>query len=198
MSHLPPAATRPPGRRWYIVAILIAIAGWAAMAVLLVSRLSGSADRMMRVVVPGEIELRLNEPGSYTIFHEYRSNFEGTVYSVENIPPLEITVRSRASGAALPLTDTTSSRYSVGSREGRSLYQFEVPSAGAYQLVATYSTGRTQPQTVLAIDRGFVGDLLVTILGGLLFGLGGMVAAIVMSIVVFRRRRRALQAAAAG
>ena len=34
-------------------------------------------DRMIRVVVPGEIELRLNEPGTYTIFHEYQLDLRG-------------------------------------------------------------------------------------------------------------------------
>ena len=190
-----PTAKRPPGRRWYALAIVIAIAGWVGMAMLLVSRLSVSADRMIRVVVPGEIELRLNEPGNYTIFHEYRSTFEGRVYNVESIPPLEITVRSRASGAALPLRNTTAASYTVGNRSGRSLYHFEAASPGAYQLTATYADGRRQPETVLSIDRGFVGELLLTILASLAMAFGGMLLAIALFVVVFRRRRQALRSA---
>jgi hypothetical protein len=191
-----PTVRRPPGRRWYALAVLIAIAGWVGMAVLLVSRLSGSADGMIRVVVPGEIELRLNDPGNYTIFHEHSSTFEGRVYNVENLPPLEITIRSRASGAVIPLKDATAMRYTVGPRSGRSLYQFEVPSDGAYQLIARYAGGQRQPETVLSIDRGFVGNLLLTILGALALAFGGMLLGVAMFVVVFRRRRQALRAAA--
>ncbi len=197
MTQTSVPTVKPPGRRWYVLALLIAIAGWVGMAVLIVARLSGSADRMIRAVVPGEIELRLNEPGTYTIFHEHHSTYEGRVYNVESIPPLEITLRSRTSGAVVPLKDTITSTYSVGSRSGRSLYQFEVTTPGAYQLAASYATGRRQPETVLSIDRGFVGDLLLTIGGSLAMALGGMVIAIIMFVVVFRRRRQARRAATA-
>jgi hypothetical protein len=189
-------ARRPPGRRWYFLAILIFIAGWAGMAMFLASRLSGSAERMMRVLVPGQTEIRLNEPGTYTIFHEFQSTFEGRVYNVDNISGLEITVRPSAGGAALPLKGGTTTNYSVGSRSGRSLFQFEVTTPGAYRVVGTYPTGRQQPQTVLAIDRGFVGELLLTIFGGIAIAFGSMAIAITMIMVVFIRRRRARRAGA--
>jgi hypothetical protein len=166
------------------------------MAIFLASRLGGSAERMIRVLVPGETEIRLNEPGTYTIFHEHQSTFEGRVYNVENISGLEITVRPSVGGAALPLKGGTATNYSVGSRSGRSLFQFEVTASGAYRVAGTYPTGRQQPQTVLAIDRGFVGELLLTIFGGLAIAFGSMAIAIVMIVVVFIRRRRARRAGA--
>ena len=59
---------------------------------------------MIRAVVPGEIELRLNEPGTYTIFHEHHYDLRRPrLQRGEAFPPLEITLRSRTSGAVVPL-----------------------------------------------------------------------------------------------
>jgi hypothetical protein len=181
---------RPLSRGWYVAALIIAFAGWVGMALFLVARLSGSADAMIRVLVPGESELRLKEPGRYTIFHEYRSIFEGGIYNVDSIAGLRVTLRSRESGATLPLRQTASSRYTVGSRSGRSLFAFDVPAPGAYVLVGAYPDGRREPQTVLAIDRGFVGGLLITIFGALAMAFGGTALGVLGAIFVWRHRRR--------
>ncbi|MBX9775821.1 MAG: hypothetical protein K2Y71_15685 [Xanthobacteraceae bacterium] len=189
------AGGRVPGRRWYVVAAVIALAGWTAMALLLVSRIGDSTGRMMRVLVPGQTDLMLKEPGTYTIFHEYQSTFEGRVYDVATVSGLIVTVR--AGGAVIPLVATKAgTRYRVGSLAGRSLFDFEVRTPGTYQISASYDGGRKEPQTVLAIDRGFVGDLVMTILGALALALGGMGIAVAISVVVFLKRRRALGAAA--
>jgi hypothetical protein len=198
MTHHNPSTTvRPPGRRWYVVAAVAAVVGWTAMGVFMVSRLGGSAGRMMRVVVPGQADLSLKEPGTYTIFHEYQSTFEGRAYSVDAVSGLKITVRARPSGQVLPLQNAVGSSYSVGAQAGRSLFDFVVPAAGTYEISAAYDGGRQQPQTVLAIDRGFIGDLILTILGALAMAFAGMGTAIAIAVVVFTKRRRAKRAAAA-
>jgi hypothetical protein len=189
------AAGRVPGRRWYVVAAVVALAAWTAMALFLVSRIGDSTGRMMRVLVPGQTDLVLREPGTYTIFHEYQSTFEGRVYDVATVSGLNVMVR--AGGAVVPLVATkTNTRYRVGSGAGRSLFDFEARTAGTYQISASYDGGRKEPQTVLAVDRGFVGDLIMTILGALALAFGGMGIAVAISVVVFVKRRRALRAAA--
>jgi hypothetical protein len=198
MTHYSsPTAVRPPGRRWYVVAAVIAVAGWTAMGVFMVSRLGGSAERMMRVVVPGQADLMLKEPGTYTIFHEHQSTVEGRVYNVDTVSGLKITVQARPSGQVIPLQNAIGSRYSVGARSGRSLFDFVVPAAGTYAISAAYDGGRQQPQTVLAIDRGFVGDLILTILGAIAMAFTGMGTAAAIAVVVFIKRRRAKRTAAA-
>jgi hypothetical protein len=189
------AAGRAPGRRWYVVAAVIALAGWTGMALFLVSRIGDSTGRMMRVLVPGQADLVLKEPGAYTIFHESQSTFEGRVYDVAEVSGLRIAVR--AGGANVPLVASkANTRYRVGSYAGRSLFDFEVRTPGTYQISASYDGGRKEPQTVLAVDRGFVGDLVMTILGALAMAFGGMGIAVAISVVVFLKRRRALRAAA--
>ena len=150
----------------------------------------------MRVLVPGQTDLMLKEPGTYTIYHEYESTFEGRVYDVASVSGLNITVRARPSGEQIPLQSTTmNTRYRVGSTAGRSLFDFEVRAPGTYQVSATYGGGRKEPQTVLAIDRGFVGSLAVTILGAIAMAVAGTGIAIAIAVVVSSRRRRAKRAA---
>jgi hypothetical protein len=100
-------------------------------------------------------------------------------------------VRARPGGQVIPLKSATGASYSVGSYAGRSLFDFEVPAPGTFEISATYDGGRRQPQTVLAIDRGFVEDLLRTILGALALAFAGMGAAIAIAVVVFNKRSRA-------
>ncbi len=139
----------------------------------------------------------LNEPGTYTIFHEHHSTFEGRVYRVDTVSGLKITVRARSSGQVMPLQNAIGSRYTVGTQAGRSLFDVVIPAAGTYEISAAYDGGRQQPQTVLAIDRGFVGDLIVTILGALAMAFTGTGVATAIVVVVFIKRRRAKRAAAA-
>jgi hypothetical protein len=163
----------------------------------MVSRLGGWAERMMRVVVPGQADLTLKESGTYTIFHEHQSTVDGRVYSVHTVSGLKISVRARPSGQVIPLQNAVGSRYSVRAQAGRSLFDFVVPAAGTYEISAAYDGGRAQPQTVLAIDRGFVGDLILTILGAIAMAFAGMGTAAAIAVVVFIKRRRAKRAAAA-
>ncbi len=102
----------------------------------------------------------------------------------------------RAGGANVPLVASkTNTRYSVASTAGRSLFDFEARTPGTYQISATYDGGRKEPQTVLAIDRGFVGGLIMTILGAMAIAFGGMGIAVAIAVVVFIKRRRAQRAA---
>jgi hypothetical protein len=189
------SSTRAPSAAWYGLAVLILVAGWVGMGTLLATRLSGATDRMMRLVVPGEAELRLHQTGTYTIFHEYRSTLDGRVYDTPSIDGLDVTVRAVPSGRLIELMRGADSSYTFSGSAGRSLFDFEVSEPGAYRIAGVYADGRKEPQAVLAVDRGFVGDLLVTILGAIALAFGGTGGAIVVAILVARRRAKAAGAA---
>lgn len=166
------------------------------MAVFLVSRIQGMTQGMMRVLVPGQADLLIKEPGTYTIFHEFQSTFEGRVYDVRSVSGLRVAVRT--AGTDVPLAASKSnSRYSFASAAGRSLFDFEARTPGTYQISAAYDDGRKEPQTVLAVSRDFFGRLMVTILGSLALAFTGMGIAIAIAVVVFIKRRRARLAGAA-
>jgi hypothetical protein len=180
-----------PGRRWYLVALLVFLVGTAAFGVFLFSQLSRLGDELMRVVVPGQHEMTL-AAGTYTIFNEQGGAVDGRVYAGGNISGLRVSVQPPAGGVVIPLTADASSRYSVGGRAGQSIFTFTITEPGTYRFIASYEDGRTDPQAVLAIGRGFMASLLKTILGGLAIAFGGAVIAAAIAISVYRRRRRAL------
>lgn len=184
-----------PGRIWYFIASLFVIAGLAAMAVLLFAELNGISARLTQVVVPGQAELNLNQPGSYTIFHEYQSSVDGHVYAINSVSGLVVTVTSKATGQAIPVVPATAnSTYEFGGRSGRSILSFQIAAPGAYQLVAAYSDGRTEPQTVLAVGHGFLGSLVFTVLAGLgvMFAGALCTAGIVIFVAIKRHKAKRL------
>jgi hypothetical protein len=157
---VPAKPSHVPGRVWYFIAALIFLAGLAAMLTLMVEQLSGIGSRMIQVIVPGQSELTLDKAGTYTIFHEYRSTVGTRVFAVETVSGLSVTVRSKATGEDILLQTTTGASYTVEGRSGRSILNFKITEPGTYLLIAGYSDGRREPQTVITVDRGFVGSNL--------------------------------------
>jgi hypothetical protein len=185
------APRHPPSRLWYVAAVILFLAGIGVFVTLLFSAL-GSFDRMIRIVVPGEIDITLNETGSHTIFHEYRSSVDGRVYDVPNASGLTVTLNARGSGADVPLRSSAGANYSGGAGAGRSLFSFEITEPGFYRLSATYRDGRKEPQTVLAIGHSVISDFVLRLLAAILSLLVGLGVAVAMIIVVAVKRRRAL------
>jgi hypothetical protein len=187
----PPAG---PSRAWYGLAIIIFLTGLSLFIMFLLKGILGMTGDMIQVVVPGSRVMELNEPGDYTIFHEYRSVVDGKVYaSGAQLANMEIRVIDRASGADLPLSPVMgSSNYSMGGRQGYGVFNFQVSSPGEYEIIAEYTRGHTGPQTVLAISGGFVEELVITILGsiGILFGTITVTVLIVVITAIKRSKAR--------
>ena len=80
---------------WFVVAGLIALAGFAG-ALFYLCRGSATADsRMIRVVVPGSTVLTLDKPGRYTIYHEKKSTVDGRYYASETVNGLRLRLADR-------------------------------------------------------------------------------------------------------
>jgi hypothetical protein len=94
-----PGIGSSPSRYWYLIAVLVFLAGFAGMAMVLFNQLSKLGDDLVQIVVPGERELTL-EAGSYTIFHERQSIVDGRIFSVDSIAGLAVTLTS-ADGKAI-------------------------------------------------------------------------------------------------
>jgi hypothetical protein len=182
-------------RIWYLVAFLVFGAGVAAAGWLLWSGLSGLGTALARVIVPGATVISLDNPGSYTIFHEAESVIDGRLYASHNIAGLQVKVTSETTGSAIPVTTPSShASYSLGGHSGVSVLAFDIAEPGRYRLSGSYRDGRAEPRAVLAIGHGFVGRLLGTIFAALGAGFGGFVAAVAIAIVTFVKRRRMVRA----
>jgi hypothetical protein len=181
-----------PSRWWYLLALAIGLAGFAGMAAFMLPRLLGMADEFIHVVVPGEAELTLEAPGTYTIFHEQRSVVGDRLYVSDNISGLRIVVKSATTGNEIPIVPAAVSQtYTFGSRSGTSAFAFNIAEPGRFRLVAAYEDGRTEPQAVLAIGHDFLAGLMITILGSLAIVFAFMAAAVVLVVGVWRRRKAA-------
>jgi hypothetical protein len=84
---------------WFVVAGLIAVAGFAGALFYLMPRLAVADARMMRVVVPDNVLLVFDKPGPYMIYHEKKSTVDGRYYASDNIDGLSLRLTADATGA---------------------------------------------------------------------------------------------------
>ena len=66
-----------PGRKWYWVAGAVGVAGAAGFVSLLLSGIGDIGDALRQMRAPGEIELALDAPGTYTIFTNTKASSRG-------------------------------------------------------------------------------------------------------------------------
>ena len=185
-----------PGRKWYWVAGAVGVAGAAGFVSLLLYGIAGIGDALMQVRAPGEIELALEEPGTYTVFHEYESVFEGCYYASRTVVSgLEVRVTPLGGGAAVAVRRAgTNSTYELAARSGVSIFEFAIADPGPYRVSAAYAGGGDSPAVVLAIGHDFMGKLMAIIFGGfgvMIAGLGGAGA---ITAVTYVKRDRAMAA----
>ena len=182
---------------WFVVAGLIALAGFVGAAFYLMPRLAAAEARMMRVVVPGNAVLVFDKPGPYTIYHEKKSTVDGRYYASENVDGLGLALTAEATGAAgeagraqdqHQLHDRQSQRH-ARSTPSRST------EPGRYRLAATLAGGRGDAKAVLAIEQGMIGAMLGTIFGAIAIAFAGLGVA---GAIVLRGRVAALESGQAG
>jgi hypothetical protein len=183
-----------PGRWYYGLAAAVFVAGCVYFGVYLWQNISRIGENLTQVVVPGKSQLTLSKPGKYTIFYEHRSVVDNKVYSTSrDLSGLECSLVSMSTGAEIALSPATmNSSYSMGSRSGVSVLDFQIESAGTYELSAQYSGGQEGPEVVLAVGEGFTEDIFKTVFGGLgiLFGSIGLAVAIVVITLIKRDRAK--------
>lgn len=190
-----PTVQRPvPGRIWYVVAVLLALAGLAGAGYLVYANLGELTRGLVQVEVPGEKVLTL-EPGRYTIFHEHQSSVDGRIYSGTDVTGLVVRVAPVDGGEPLTLEQPgVTSSYSLGGRSGYSVLVFDVTQAGDYRLTAGYPQGEEKSKAVLAVGRGMTGGILSIVFGAIGIAFLGFAAAAVVAVMTYRRRRAGLAA----
>ena len=79
--------------------------------------------------------LTLDEPGTYTIYHEADSAVDGKLYSAPNIAGLSVKVAAEGSGQAIAVVEPGfNSSYGIGGHSGKSVLAFDIVSPGRYRL----------------------------------------------------------------
>ncbi len=186
-SHMTPTTT-PEKIPWttyalYLVPFLMGLAVCTVLTVYVYRGFVELGASFSRVVVPGKATITLAQPGSYTVFHERKSIMGNEIYtsSPEAISGIRCIVKEAASGEEITLTpSSTNATYSLGSREGVSIFDFSIARGGAYEFACAFPDGaRRGLKTVFAVGQGFMSDLFSSI-----FAIFGIVAIFVISASV--------------
>lgn len=181
---------------WFVVAGLIALAGFAGALFYLMPRLNAADSAMIRVVVPGNVPLTLDRPGRYTIYHERKSTVDGRYYASETVNGLRLLLSEEMARTPVTLTEPAmASSYAIDNRSGSSIYAFTIDRPGRYRLAADLADGRSEPKVVLAIDQGMLGEMFRLIFGTMAIALAGLGVAGAIVLVVLWRRSKAVEPA---
>ena len=179
---------------WFVVAGLIALAGFAGELFHLMPRLDAADAGMVRVVVPGNAVLTLDKAGPYTVYHEKSSTVDGRYYASDNVSGLRLRLTDEATGAPVKLTEPTMhSNYTIGNKTGSSIYAFTIDRPGRYRLAADLADGRGEPNAVLAIEQGMLGEMFSLIFGALAIAFAALGIAGAIVLVVLWRRSKAVE-----
>jgi len=177
-------------RAGYVLAAICLAAGLAVAVWIGLAAFQSLQHALTRVVVPGSSVLTLDEPGTYTIFHEADSVVDGKLYSAPAIPGLRVTVTAEDGTPIAVSVPTISSSYTIGSHSGKSVLAFDIATPGRYRFSAGYANGSSGPQTVLAIGRGFFGRLFGAVAGAIGSIFLGFGAGLALALTTYFRRRR--------
>jgi hypothetical protein len=176
---------------WYAApGIILILVGAGLFVFFLLTGILHLTDSLTQVVVPGKAELDLKTPGKYTIFLEEQSVVNGRIYSTtESVNGLTCTVVDQPGMQKLALRKPSmSTTYSVNSRAGRSVLEFDIPQEGKYELSCGYPEDTKGPETVLAVGSG-VGERIMQTVGRSLVAIfGGGVTGLVIILLVYSMR----------
>ncbi|MGZ8755779.1 MAG: hypothetical protein ACXW15_11390 [Acidimicrobiia bacterium] len=178
---------KAPGRKWYLVAGLLALAGLIGAGFALWQTLTTIDDDLQRAEFPGQNEFVLAEPGTYTIFVEYPagSGLDPAVGA------LAVEVIS-GQGESLDLSNPNGTfTYTLNNQTGEAVLQFEVAEAGPVLMIGDYPGGESGPEVTLAVSQGLGGRLFAGIGAVIVIPLLTWSAAVVIVVVTFLKRRGA-------
>jgi uncharacterized membrane protein len=185
------APARIPGKRWYVLAGVVALTGFLAAAAVIAS-LIFQYDEGVQFLGPGSKALDLAK-GRHVVWNDHVTVFEGRSYdSGKNLPDgTQIRVTGN-SGSPMELRRTSGSTFRGGGTERVSVLEFEVKQPGRHEITVR---GDFSPR-VFSVGPDLVWLLLCSIFGAIglvLLGSGGGVA---IAAWAFIRREQAREAAA--
>ena len=109
----------------------------------------GFIDKLKPVATiqaPGEATFHIDQPGTYTLWHDYSSRHGGSLHQYDHRPPAgfvyELTRQDDARAIPFaPLPGSHTQTMSSGQRESFGLGSFELTTTGDYTLRAANPTG---------------------------------------------------------
>jgi len=180
-----------PSRILYVVSAFIFLCGIILFAYLLTTGINSSISSInTKVIVPGTETIEFVETGKYTIYLEQSSDLGGKIYETNDINGLKLSLRNIETGEEVKLINTVfESSYNLGSRKGKSIFNFEVEKTGKYEIKGWYESDKDE-KVVIAIGKGFIASLVRTILLCILTFFASTGVSAIIFIYTFNKRRR--------
>lgn len=150
---------------------------------------SQSDSETNQFLVPGSMEVEIEEPGKYYLWHDHVTLFNGTSFSVpKDIPDgVEIEIRG-ADGEALAMKRGISTSVSLGNRSKVSIGYIDVDKAGWISV----SVSGDFDDRVFSLSESSFGIFFVAIFGGVaIVGVAGTIGLVllILGIVDLARKR---------
>jgi hypothetical protein len=190
----PPSEPLRPAGWWYGVSAGVGVLGVVVAGVVGVRGISALSDRVDgfdRALIPGAATVEIEDPGDYTIYHEYPGADDDSERGIIDVA-FEATLTDPDGGEVELEPYDAHITYSFGDHQGVAMYSFTAPEAGNYELVTTGGPGNA------AVGRGIGRGIVASVLLAVGIGLGTILAAVIMAVVVAiqrgrdRRRRQVL------
>jgi hypothetical protein len=167
----------------YVVGALLILGGVVWFVFGLFGDISSITDGMVPLEGPGVFDVELQERGTWTVFHEHRTVIDGKSLSSEPYPDgLEFRLESAEGQGVNVRAASSNGTYSFGSREGSSMFEFDVHTPGAYVVSVLVEGERAERPVVMTMSRDFMGGIWAAILGGFARMGGGFLVGILVIV----------------
>ena len=178
-----------PSKAWYFVAGVLFIFCGLGSPVLFVAFLLTSFGSGQQFQVPGATTIDVSKPGTYVLWYNHATFFEGRAYNFSDSLPngLHVRIEERATGREVPMTQGLGGSESSGSEKRSSVGDFEAARPGSYRIEVTGDF----EQRVFSVRRSLMSRTLLGIVGLIAMEILGWIVAPLTAVMVFIRRRRA-------
>jgi hypothetical protein len=186
------SANRIKGIIFIAAGVLLLLTGIVCFAGYLYVNIDKVSGALTRFKAPGSIEMKIDDPGRYGVYVEYRSFFDGRSYHPSSgYENLRLSVVSEDTGKEIEvirpgITET----YSLGRNKGYLGWAFYAETAGRYVIRAEYPES-SGPDVILGIGKGFLGKVMKTVLVGFAILFGTIIICVILVFVGITELRKA-------
>jgi uncharacterized membrane protein len=181
-----PAENRP-GRSGYLIAAVLAIAGFAGGVALVVNLLS-NLDADVRFVAPGSQDFTVRKPGTQIIWNDYRTVYGGRSFDLPEKLPDGVQIRvfsyDGTSGRPVDVVPNRGASSKTSEADRVSIASFEALAPGRYSIVIDGDF----PERVFSVGPNLVLKILGTIFTAIGLSAIGVAAGLALAIWTFLRR----------
>jgi hypothetical protein len=166
-----------PDSRYYLIAFLFLAVGVGLTIYSFVSGIRRIRENMVRMDLPGQMDLELKGHETYTVFIEHEtSDGRLSAGSKVNCQASVLPSGERIDGIATGITHT----YTYGSRTGVSVLEFEAPHDGTYTLICQTSAAIAGQKMDAAIGGGSSRGINIVLVRSFVTLIVGVVVAALM------------------